>query len=153
MEQDQWQDDAPPSAHAGDAYGLPQEVYITIAFFIGIIFFTLGIGSKPETASITMWILLAGYLVLAASDFTGLTWLVAVAMASLHAGAIISYYSHPVILPFVIIERSGEHVSLNIDFVQIVILSEIIRWARKKKLKNAAKGIHEAAGREDAAVV
>ncbi|MFP3144464.1 MAG: hypothetical protein RXQ93_05575 [Caldisphaera sp.] len=41
-------------------------------------------------------------------------------------GSILTLFSHPLILPFLIIERGSGHVSIDIDFVQIIVFAEII---------------------------
>ena len=132
---------------------IPKEVYIIISFFIVIIFLTIGLGGNPKVSSLVMWILLAGYLILAAGDYTEVTWMVALAMAALHIGSIISYYSRPLILPLVIIERSHLHKSINIDFVQIIILIEVLRHLSKEKVKKVPYEIQEPGAQGDAAVV
>ena len=42
----------------------------------------------------------------------------------LHVGALISYYSDPLILPLIIIERGQNGDSINIDLIQVLLLLE-----------------------------
>ncbi|AFZ70946.1 hypothetical protein Calag_1229 [Caldisphaera lagunensis DSM 15908] len=50
-------------------------------------------------------------------------------------GAIITLFSHPLVLPFVIIERGRGHSSIDIDFVQIIVFIEVIYYIITKKIK------------------
>ncbi len=106
--------------------------YIAL-FFIGLVFFTLGISGKPTVSSITISLLIIVYAVTISLSESYIKY-VLVALVSTHIGSIISYYSSPLILPFVIIERSANYSSINIDFVQIILAYEIIRakpWKRE----------------------
>lgn len=51
-------------------------------------------------------------------------------------GSILTLFSHPLVLPFVIIERGNGHQSIDIDFVQIIVFAEIVYQI----LKYIAKG-------------
>ena len=129
--------------------GVPKSVYLVTALFISLIFATLGLSGNPELVSIVMWLLLAFYLVSSAiSDDVKLRLLSVLAMASLHFGAIISYYSNPLLLPFVIIERNAGHSSINIDFVQAILVFEAARWLYEEKTKRGTLRIHEAGAGE-----
>lgn len=50
-------------------------------------------------------------------------------------GAILTLFSYPLVLPFLIIERGKGHESIDIDFVQIIVFIEIIYYLIKKLLK------------------
>ncbi len=140
-------------ASGGEVYssgpGVPRSVYVVVALFLILIFATLGLSGSPELASIVMWLLLAFYLASSTiSDDVKLRLLTVISMASLHFGAVASYYSHPLVLPFVIIERSANHSSVNIDFVQAIIVFEAARWLFEEKTKRGAPEFHEAGAGE-----
>ncbi|MEB3765506.1 MAG: hypothetical protein GSR77_05010 [Desulfurococcales archaeon] len=109
--------------------------YIAL-FFIGLVFFTLGISGKPAVSSITISLLIIVYAITISLSESYIKY-VLVALVSTHIGSIISYYSSPLILPFVIIERSTNYSSINIDFVQIILAYEIIRAKPWKKRENS----------------
>jgi hypothetical protein len=44
----------------------------------------------------------------------------------LHIGAVTSYYSNPIVLPLLVIERWGERSVINLDIVQLIIAYEIL---------------------------
>ena len=98
--------------------------------FIFIIFLTVGLAGSPKASSIVVWILLAGYVVLAtaSSEYSRYTWMLATALVGVHIGSIASYYSNPIIYPFIIIERGAGHESVNIDIVQLVVLVELVKY-------------------------
>ena len=50
-------------------------------------------------------------------------------------GAILALFSHPLVLPFLIIERGKGHESIDVDFVQIIVVIEILYYIIKKLLK------------------
>ncbi|MCE4624765.1 MAG: hypothetical protein F7C35_02730 [Desulfurococcales archaeon] len=145
-----------------DAEGeVPLAVYIVIAFFVSLVFLTLGGVGGPRLVSIVAWGLLVVYiLVVTSKDYEMYSWIVALALLTLHVGAVLSYYSHPEILPFFIIERDIKdgvvvHESVNFDFVQLVILAEIIRYLISRKRYKSPAGYETSldSGGEEAAVV
>ncbi|MGC8566269.1 MAG: hypothetical protein ACP5I6_06045 [Caldisphaera sp.] len=108
-----------------------------LMFSIGIIF---GITGMPIIAGLTITIALILYLVSwviysnARYVFLGL-------MIGGDIGSMISIFSHPLILPFVIIERGRGHESIDIDFVQIISFLELIYYIMKYHvLKNKKIG-------------
>ncbi|MCE4602110.1 MAG: hypothetical protein F7C08_02055 [Desulfurococcales archaeon] len=100
----------------------PLEIGILILSIL--IFSTLGATLGPYRTSITIMGLLLIYILLQGAS-TPLRLIPLVAAASTHIAAVLAYYSNPLILPLVILERSTIHgYSINIDIVQIALLYE-----------------------------
>ena len=58
----------------------------------------------------------------------------------LHVGALASYYSNPLILPLIIIERSPNGSSINIDLIQVLLLLEASNIPNLKAACTATQG-------------
>ncbi len=159
MEQDQ--------AENSDAYNETIEngkVYFTrreeqildyiITFFVGLVFLTIGILGKPMLSSIIISLLIISYALLISFTDESYSKYIVVALTATHVGSIITYYSNPIIMPFIIIERHSENYSLNIDIVQIIVIYELWRikpWRRENsKTPNKTRNERE---KEEAAVV
>ncbi len=159
MEQDQ--------AENSDAYNETIEdgkVYFTgreeqildyiITFFVGLVFLTIGILGKPMLSSIIISLLIISYALLISFTDESYSKYIVVALIATHVGSIITYYSNPIIMPFIIIERHGENYSLNIDIVQIIVIYELWRikpWRRENsKTPNKTRNERD---KEEAAVV
>ncbi len=141
------------SEEAQEGYTSSERLFsIILSAFVALIFLTIGLSGNPRLVSSIIWITLAIYIILLSVEgYAEFAWLAVVAMVSAHIGALVSYYSNPLVLPFVIIERGRGHESLNIDIVQIVLLVEIIRqYLRyRKKLKSPAPKVEVMASGED----
>ena len=84
---------------------------------------TIGLSGDPLLVSylITTSIIIYAILSLVSSPLRLLP--LAFALGS-HVGALVSYYSDPLILPLMIIERGPDGTSINLDLVQILLLLE-----------------------------
>ncbi len=100
----------------------PLEVAILLLSIL--IFSTLGATLGPYRTSITIMGLLLLYILLQGAS-TPVRLIPLAAAAAAHIAAVLAYYSHPLILPLVVLERSPTHgYSINIDIIQIAILYE-----------------------------
>ncbi len=134
---------------------LPEEqqkiiLYVAV-FFLSLVFLTVGLLGVPLLSSVSVDLLIVAYALLL-SFAPDLTILAVAPMVAVHAGSIISYYGHPLVLPFIVIERHGEFSSAGIDIVQIIVAYEIARWLlSKRKTENTKTPIGE--GKEQGAAV
>ncbi len=116
--------------------GRPVELGVSI--ITAIIFLTLGLTLGPYKVSISTILLLLIYVILQ-NTRTSIRLIPLIAATTLHIGAILTYYSNPIILPLTIIERSidGKY-SINIDIIQLAIIYEA-----RQQLKNPPKCTQE----------
>ncbi|GBF08651.1 hypothetical protein apy_03760 [Aeropyrum pernix] len=120
------------------AYGL--EVLIASAWTMIISLVASALGG-PEAASLVVSLSLVTYLALSLFE-TRLRLAPLAASVGAHVGAVASYYSNPLPLPFIVVERGSQGAIINIDIVQIVVLTEIAnllvsapacRWEKDSK--------------------
>ncbi len=134
---------------------LPEEqqkiiLYVAV-FFLSLVFLTVGLLGVPLLSSVSVDMLIVVYALLL-SFAPDLTILAVAPMVAVHAGSIVSYYGHPLVLPFVVIERHGRFSSANIDIVQIIAAYEIARWLlSRRKTENTKTPTSE--GKEQGAAV
>jgi len=115
-------------------------LYIVLLVFAVLIGGTIAVAGGPYATSIIVDIAIIAYALLITSD--PLTRHTAIALAlGAHITAIIKYYSSPIPLPFIILERGGHGTTINIDIVQLTIAYEIIfeRKTWRKLLKSLGK--------------
>ena len=99
-----------------------------------IIFTTLGATLGPYKTSILIITLIILYILLQGTKTT-IKLIPLTAAIATHIGALTTYYSHPQILPLIIIEKTTQgKYTINIDIVQITTLYEI-----RQTLKNPPK--------------
>ena len=115
---------------------------------------TITLAGGPMGASIIVDIAIIAYALLLTSDPIDRHVVLAVAVGA-HTAAILLYYSHPLILPFVVLERGKHGTTLDIDLVQILLAYEVIfeRNTWRKLLKGLERETKESRGSEEAAVV
>ncbi len=92
-------------------------------------------GGHPLAASMTIVGLLVAYLVLALFT-TPIRWIPLAAALGIHLGSVMTYYSNPLILPLIVVERLGDKASINIDIVQLAIAYEIVTLYLTRPLQN-----------------
>ncbi len=110
-------------------------VVITFAILIGG---TIVQASGSFAASVLVDVSIIAYALLLTSDPIYRHSALALALGA-HIVAIAKYYSHPLIAPFLIFERSSHGTTINIDIVQIVIVYELI--SERKTLRKLLKGL------------
>ncbi|MCE4599666.1 MAG: hypothetical protein F7C81_05660 [Desulfurococcales archaeon] len=94
-----------------------------VMLIIAVIGFTMGATLGPRRTS--MAIIAAIILYMITTSMLPRTRIIFLLIAAtLHIGALTSYYSNPIILPLIIIEQAHNKYSLNIDIVQLAILYE-----------------------------
>ncbi len=76
-----------------------------------------------ESASTIIVLSLAGYLILSLLENRWRLLFLSSAVAA-HITAVVLYYTNPIPLPLVLLERSSNGLVANLDIVQIVILAE-----------------------------
>ena len=109
----------------------------TAAFIAGL---ALSFNRGPETASYMVAGGLIAYLVASIVVYKA-RWVPLALTLGLHVGAILSYYSNPLVLPLLVVERWGERAALNIDIVQLALAYELatVTLARlRQNFKNLA---------------
>jgi len=96
-----------------------------VSAFIGalVVFLGQGAGNGPLAASAMIGLSIVAYAlsISVAPEYRRLFLATAVGA---HVTAILLYYSNPIPLPFFILERSPDGMSLNIDVVQLTLLYE-----------------------------
>ncbi len=111
-----------------------QTVAYVVTILFAAVFFVLGLAGNPLLSSVSVDSLIILYALML-SFAPEISYIPVVAMAAVHAGSIISYYGHPLVLPFVIIERHGRYRSMSIDFIQILVAYEIVRRLASRRGK------------------
>ncbi len=79
---------------------------------------------SKESAAAVIVASLAGYLVLSILESRWRILFLASAVSA-HLVAVLLYYTNPIPLPLLLLERSEGNAAVNIDVVQIVVLAEI----------------------------
>ncbi|BAN90601.1 hypothetical protein [Aeropyrum camini] len=103
------------------AYGL--EVLIASAWTLLVSLVAAALGG-PEAASLIVSLSLVTYLILSLFE-TRIRLAPLAAAAGAHLGAVASYYSNPLPLPFLVVERGPNGAIVNVDIVQLVAFTEI----------------------------
>ncbi len=99
--------------------------YILVALAALTLGLILGLNGRPELSS---YMVVGGIIAYLISSITyhKARWVPLMLTLGLHIGAITSYYSNPIVLPLLIIERWGEKSVINLDIVQLIIAYEIL---------------------------
>ncbi len=79
---------------------------------------------SPRVSSITIVLLILGYAITSVV-YPLARWAFLIAALAAHAVSIAIYYTNPLILPFVVLEREGERYSINIDLIQLILVYEL----------------------------
>ncbi|MGC9134097.1 hypothetical protein [Caldisphaera sp.] len=97
-------------------------ILVALGLITGLI---LGISGIPMIIGLTITI---GFLlyIISALIYSNSRFIFLGLMVGGDIGSIITLFSHPLVLPFLIIERGNGHISIDIDFVQIIVFAEII---------------------------
>lgn len=98
-------------------YAAAYMVAYAFAFAIGL---TMGYAAGPFGASVVVDVAIVAYAVLL-STYVEARWIPLSLAIGTHLAAILSYYSHPIPLPFLILERGKHGYTMNIDLVQALI--------------------------------
>lgn len=99
--------------------------YILLCAIMLILGLILGFNGRPEVTSYMIAGGIVAYLITSILIPVA-RWAPLMLTLGIHIGAIISYYSNPIVLPFVIVERWGERTIINIDVIQVILAYEII---------------------------
>ncbi|MEM0491034.1 MAG: hypothetical protein QXO93_01755 [Acidilobaceae archaeon] len=97
---------------------------------------TLGLNSRPEISS---YMIIGGVLayLITSIIIPKTRWIPLALTLGIHIGSIITYYSDPLVLPFIVIERHMGKQAINIDIIQILIAYEVIvtytTWSRTRE--------------------
>lgn len=102
-----------------------REAYITVCVFAFLIGATVGFTSGPLGSSILVDLAILLYAVLL-TIAPSIRWVGISLAAGTHVAALLSYYSNPLPLPFIILERGLHGYTLNVDLVQAVIFYELV---------------------------
>ena len=116
--------------------------YILIALTALITGLLLGLRGRPELLSYMIIGGIIAYLITLIVS-SGVRWIPLMLTIGLHVGAIVSYYSNPIVLPLIVIERWGDKSVVNLDIIQLIIAYEIVILSiskLKQNLKPEKKG-------------
>ncbi|MDM7275730.1 MAG: hypothetical protein P3X22_006415 [Thermoprotei archaeon] len=109
-------------------------LFLASAIIVFIVSLTLSVysfsrlieeGGNILTASMAIVGLIVAYLILALFAIP-IRWIPLAAALGAHLGFVTIYYSNPLILPLIIVERLGDKASINIDIVQLAVAYEIV---------------------------
>jgi len=129
------------SASIGEARGgggLSLEItlaYVLLALATLTLGLILGLNGRPE---LTSYMVMGGVIAYLVSSivYGKARWIPLMLTLGLHIGAVTSYYSNPIVLPLVIVERWGERSVVNVDIVQLIIAYEIVAVSTSKIKQN-----------------
>ena len=107
-----------------------------------VVIVSYGIGAAPLVASGVIAFSLLAYA-LSLSFFPEYRRVFLASAVGAHISAVLLYYSNPIPLPFLIIERSPEGMSLNIDLVQLVIAYEYLTSKTTREIEEASQESYE----------
>ena len=95
---------------------------------------TVGIAGDPRASSFFIMTMLFAYTLL---SINGLPYRLAplAAMIAAHIASIASYYSNPLLLPLIVVERAGDRYSVNLDVVQVALVYELYQLASTRPCK------------------
>ncbi|MCE4612517.1 MAG: hypothetical protein F7C07_01605 [Desulfurococcales archaeon] len=79
---------------------------------------------SPRVSSITIVLLILGYAI-ASVIYPLARWAFLIAALVSHVVSIAIYYTNPLVLPFVVLEREGGRYSINIDLIQLILVYEL----------------------------
>jgi hypothetical protein len=129
-------------------------LYLVIMFLSFLMGATITLAGGPMGASVLVDVSIVAYALLIASSVYARHTVLALALGA-HIAAILKYYSSPIPLPFIIIERGSHGYSLNIDLVQIILAYELVfeRESWRKFLKGLVGESNDSRGSAEAAVV
>jgi len=100
----------------------PHVVAVTVLLTLAILPFALA--GSPRLSSTIIVAMVLGYAV-SSIVYPVARWAFLVAALVAHAASIAIYYTNPLILPFVILEREGGRYSINIDVIQLILIYEV----------------------------
>ncbi len=95
---------------------------------------TVGAASDPKASSFFIIVMLFAYTILSINNLPYRLAPLA-AMITAHVASILSYYSNPLPLPLVVVERFDGRYSINLDIVQIAIVYELYQIASARPCK------------------
>ncbi|MEB3846925.1 MAG: hypothetical protein GSR74_02985 [Desulfurococcales archaeon] len=129
-------------------------LYLVVVFLALLVGATVTLAGGPLGASVLVDISIIAYALLVTSNITARHAVIALALGA-HIAALLKYYSHPIVLPFVIVERGAHGYTLDIDLVQAVIAYELVfeRDQLRKLLKGLTRESNGSRGSGEAAVV
>ncbi|MEM0340834.1 MAG: hypothetical protein QXN05_04935 [Acidilobaceae archaeon] len=83
---------------------------------------------RAEGASLLLFSILTLYVgtTVTAPRLLAVRVLIALFMMAVHIGAVLTYYSNPLVLPLLVIERGVHGNSVNFDFIQLVLAYEVV---------------------------
>ena len=113
---------------SGGGRGVSLEVTLIYVFSSLVAFITGLILAFNKGPSISSYMVTGGIVAYLVTSLLipKARWIPLALTLGLHVGAITTYYSNPLVLPLIIIERWGERSSLNIDVVQLILAYEIV---------------------------
>ncbi len=91
------------------------------ALMVGLV---LSLRGRPELSSYMVVGGVVAYLI-TSIIYHRARWIPLMLTLGLHIGAVATYYSNPIVLPLVIVERWGERSAINIDIVQLIVAYEV----------------------------
>jgi hypothetical protein len=110
----------------GEVLGLEIPLaYVLLALTALVLGLILGLRGRPELSSYMVVGGILAYLI-TSIVYHRARWIPLMLTLGLHIGAVLSYYSNPIVLPMVVIERWGERSAINLDIVQLIIAYELV---------------------------
>jgi len=103
--------------------GRPVSTPIAASMIVSALTAAVLASMEKELAYSVIIVSLLGYLALSLLDVSWRLPLLASALAA-HATSVALYYSNPIPLPLLILERGAQGYTLNIDIVQVALLAE-----------------------------
>ncbi|MEM1927307.1 MAG: hypothetical protein QXS85_01010 [Acidilobaceae archaeon] len=125
-----------------ESRSLPGVSLLTATILVGmvgvLVGFLIGLAYRAEGASLLLLSTLVAYIVVivAYPRLLAARLLLALFMMCSHLGAILAYYSNPIVLPFVVIERGARGSSINLDFTQLILAYEIANAYLSSRLRD-----------------
>lgn len=107
-----------------------KQAYIVVCLFAFLVGATIGYVSGPLGSSILIDLAILFYAILL-TVAPQIRWVGISLAAGTHIAALLSYFSNPIPLPFIILERNSHGYTLSIDLVQAVIFYELLFEYRK----------------------
>ena len=123
-----------PSEGCGLRRILASPIVIGLSMIGAIAGATVGIAGDPRASSFFIMTMLFAYTLL---SINGLPYRLAplAAMIAAHIASITSYYSNPLLLPLIVVERAGDRYSVNLDVVQLALVYELYQLVSTQPCK------------------
>ncbi len=103
-----------------ERYGTPSIIASAWSLLLS---FSVSLLSGAEVSSTIITLSVIGYLLASALD-APLRLPLLVSAVGAHIASLITYYSNPIPLPLIVLERSSTGIVANIDIVQLIAMSE-----------------------------